>query len=41
MGRFSVVNHAFWIKKRTTNLPTNYQYGFQGISWCVHEVVFG
>jgi hypothetical protein len=34
-----VVSHALGIEECATNLPMSYQYGFQGISWCIHEVV--
>jgi hypothetical protein len=39
MGHFHMVNHALQVEECTTNLPTNNQDGFQGISWCVHEAI--
>jgi hypothetical protein len=35
-----MASHALRIEKLATNLLTNYKIGFQGIYWCVHEVVF-
>jgi hypothetical protein len=40
MGCVHMVSHALRIEKCATNLPMNCKFGFQGIFWCVHEVVF-
>ncbi len=41
LGSFRLGSHAIWHQECSTNLSMNSRYNFQGLSWNIHEIIFG